>query len=359
MANTNGTPVLKVARPTILVAGNENAALAQRLISVMIAETVYGLARCETVVSNWGDPGSGSTGFVYFDRQVLEFGKAFAIKVVQDTLFDGRIMGLEAQFPEGRQPQIAVLAEDRCQDLRMVRRTRTFDNVSDSDVFNRIAGEHGLGTNVNVNGPSYRVLAQINQSDLAFLRERARAIDAEVWVSGTTLNAQMRTSRGTGGPLTLTYQQGLREFTVLADLAAQRTAVKVNGWDVAGKAALTHEATDSVLGSELNGDASGASILASALGQRKDSLAHTVPLGAAEARAEAEAVFKMAARRFVVGRGIADTDGKLRVGNLVDLQGLGPLFSGKYYLTEVYHLFDNARGLRTEFTAERPGLGKP
>jgi hypothetical protein len=36
---------------------------------------------------------------------------------------------------------------------------------------------------------------------------------------------------------------------------------------------------------------------------------------------------------------------------------LGPLFSGTYYLAEVTHLFDGARGIRTEFMGERPGIG--
>jgi hypothetical protein len=39
------------------------------------------------------------------------------------------------------------------------------------------------------------------------------------------------------------------------------------------------------------------------------------------------------------------------------LAGLGPLFNGRYYLSEVRHTFDFARGIRTAFTAERPGLG--
>jgi hypothetical protein len=34
------------------------------------------------------------------------------------------------------------------------------------------------------------------------------------------------------------------------------------------------------------------------------------------------------------------------------------LFSGKYYVSEVKHLFDGTRGMRTEFMAERAGLGK-
>jgi phage protein D len=356
MANTNGTtPTIRSARPGIRVAGQDDPVLSQRLMNLLVAETVQGLYRCEAVFSNWGVAG-GDVGFLYFDRKVLDFGKAFAVKLGQDTLFEGRIMGLEGQFPQGRPPMINVLAEDRFQDLRMTRRTRTFQSVSDADVLNRVAGEHGLTADVNVPGPSYAVLAQVNQSDLAFLRERARSVDAEVWVAGTTLKARPRTDRA-GAAFTLTYQQGLREFTVLADLAGQRSAVSVNGWDVGGKSALTYEATDSVISGELNGGRSGASVLAAALGARNEALAHTVPLSSQEARAEAEAVFKLGARRFLVGHGVAETDARIRVGGVLDLKGLGPLFGGKYYLSEVRHVFDGSRGLRTEFTAERPGLG--
>jgi hypothetical protein len=34
------------------------------------------------------------------------------------------------------------------------------------------------------------------------------------------------------------------------------------------------------------------------------------------------------------------------------------MFNGKYYLAEVHHRFDGGRGLRTEFCAERAGLGR-
>ena len=63
-------------------------------------------------------------------------------------------------------------------------------------------------------------------------------------------------------------------------------------------------------------------------------------------------------RRFVVGHGVAKTTGALRVGAVLDLDGLGPLFNGKYYLAEVRHRFDAGRGLRSEFSAERAGLGR-
>ncbi|MDQ1639066.1 MAG: uncharacterized protein QOF62_2405 [Pyrinomonadaceae bacterium] len=351
----NATTGVIAARPTILVDGQENAPLAGGLLELIIVENTSGLYRCEAKFGNWGAI-NNTTDFLYFDRRTLEFGKGFAVKLGTDSIFEGKIMGLEASFPTGRSPEIRVLAEDRFQDLRMTRRTRTFSDVTDADVISQVANDHGLSPSVSVNGPTYKVLAQVNQSDLAFIRERARTIDAEVWMSGSTLNAKSHSSRD-AGTLQMTYGNQLRGFTVLADLAMQRTSVFVNGWDVSSKSGLQYEATDSVISSELSGDTSGVSILQSAFGARKEALVHTVPLNSDEAQYEAEAFFKMSARRFVVGHGVAETNATLRVGCKADLQGLGPLFNGKYYVSDVKHRFDGVKGLRSEFRAERVGVG--
>ena len=348
-------PSIQAATPDIFVGGERQAELGAGLLDLLIVEQTTGLYRCEARFGNWGK--GDAEGFLYFDRRTLDFGQSFQIKRRDDVLFDGRIMGLEADFVEAGPPHIAVLAEDRFQDLRMTRRTRTFADVSDADVMNQIAGDHGLSPSVGVSGPRYKVLAQVNQSDLAFLRERARAIDAELWMAGSTLNVQAHSRRG-GSPLRLEHGKELRSFTVLADLAHQRTSVAVNGWDVGSKQALRYEATDNAISSELNGDESGVQILQAKLGARKEALAHTVPLNSQEAQAEAEAFFRLSARRFVTGRGVAETTAGLRAGSYVELQKLGPLFSGRYYVTESRHLFDRRTGLRTEFKAERPGIGR-
>jgi hypothetical protein len=358
MATASSTATgIRVSRPTIRIDGTEDTGLSQGLLHLSIHESVQGLYRAEARFGNWG-PKNNDTGYLYFDRRKLEFGKAFQVKVEQDVIADGRISAIEAVFQEGASPEIAVLVEDRFEDLRMTRRTRTFDNMSDADVMNSIANDHGLQPSINASGPTYKVLVQVNQSDLAFLRERARSIDAELWMDDKKLNAQLRSSRN-GGTVKLTYGGELLSFTALADLAGQRTSVAVSGWDVSGKSALKYDATDSVISSELNGDTSGVSILQSAFGARKENLAHTVPLNSQEAQSAAESFFKMSARRFVVGHGVAQGNAKMRVGTYVELKSLGPLFDGKYYLSEVHHTFDNATGFRTRFTAERPGIGQP
>jgi phage protein D len=133
--------------------------------------------------------------------------------------------------------------------------------------------------------------------------------------------------------------------------------VNVAGWDVGGKRAIDQKADDGAISGELGADSSGASVLRDAFAERKETVAHAVPLSTDEARLHAEAWFRSAARRFVTGRGTAQPDGKLRVGAWVDLDGLGPLFNGKYYVAEVRHVFDGAGGFLSQFMVERPGLG--
>jgi phage protein D len=343
------------ALPMINVAGEDKPELSAQLLELAVREDTLGLYRCEAEFGNWGAV-DGKIGFRYFDRALLEFGKAFTIKLDDRVLFDGRVMGLQATYPEGAPPRIRVLADDRLQDLRMTRRTRTFTDVSDADAMQTIASDHSLTPEIDASGPTHKVLAQVNQSDLAFIRERAHAIDAEVWVEGSKLKVKKRAARDAGSA-ELTWQSQLRAFEVTADLAGQRTAVTVSGWDVSGKEGIKAEATSSAISSELGGDTSGVSIL-EGIAARKENLAHPVPVTSSEGQAAAEAFFRVSARRFVTGRGVAEASAGIRVGSRVDLKELGPLFSGKYTVTAVRHRFDTLNGVRTEFEVERPGIGR-
>ena len=351
--STNG---LSVARPTILIDGREDSPLVGGLNYLLIIEKTTGLCRCEARFGNWGAK-DDAIDFLYFDRKTLDFGKRFQVKIGDAEIFAGRITALEAIFPEGQAPEIVCLAEDALQNLRMTRRTRSFEDQTDADIFRKIAAEHGLTPNVGTSGAAHKVIAQVNQSDLAFLRERARAINHEIWIKDKELNVKTRAERR-GETVSLKYKAELREFRVLADLANQRTSVVAAGWDVSGKEAIKFEADESVIASELGADASGVGILKNRFGERKESLAHTVPHDGGEARAAAESYMKTLARQFVVGRGVAEPNPKLRVGAFLELGGLGKLFDGKYYVAETAHIFDNAKGFRTEFRAERAGIGQ-
>jgi phage protein D len=360
MATANARATLYPARPTLRIDGQLKQSLGESdLQSLLVEETTLGLFRCEANFLNWG-PRQGQVGFVYFDRQTLDFGKVFSVEFgppgADNPVFAGRITGIEAHYPLDRPPEIQILAEDRLQDLRMERRTRSFENVTDADVIRRIATQHGLTAQVDIDGPTYRTLVQFNQSDLAFLRERVAAVDAELWIDNRTLYAQAR-SRRSAGTVSCAYGKELLEFSVLADLAHQRTAVKVSGWNANAKDSITAEAGESAISAELQGGRGGGAVLGQALAPRRDRVVLAMPLSQPEARQLAEARYRTQSRRFIRGSGIVDGNARLRVGATVALQGLGAFFDGPYYVTLARHAFTLQDGYRTAFEAERAGIG--
>lgn len=354
-AASNVTPLpMRPARPTIEIDGNRVDKLESALLTMELADSVEGMARAELVFGNWG--GGNTPGFQHFDRATIEFGKPLKIKLGDDQIFEGRISAITADYPDGGPPTIGVLAEDRLQDLRMTRRTRTFDQASLEDVVRKVASDHGLSPVIDLQAASQLCIAQVNQSDLALLHDLARREDAIIWVEGTDLHAAKLRP---GEKVELRWAGSLREFHVEADLASQRTAIVASGWNVADKAAATSRATDSAVSSETGANDGGAKILQSALGDRVDTIAHALPRDDNEARAVAEASFRHMARRFLTGEGVAETKAALRVGATLALTGLGKLFDGDYRATAVTHLFDQAAGMRSAFRCERAGLGRP
>ena len=348
------------SRPVVTVDGTARPDLGEVLLySMSVEETTLGLFRAEVRFNNW-DSRNSQADFLFFERDVLDFGKSFALDIgppnASRRIFSGRITGLEAQYPAMAGPELTVLAEDRFLDLRMKRRTRSWEDISDSDIVSQIAADHGLSPQTDLDGPTYKALAQVNQSDLAFLRERMAAIDGELWVEDMTLHAVLRDRRN-AGTVSAEYGKNLLEFSVLADLAHQRTSVKVSGWNVAGKEAIDEEAAASDIEGELNGGTGGSSILGTALAERIERIVSSVPLTGDEAKSMAKARYRQRARQFVRGTGITDGSPAMRVGSTVDLQGLGKMFTGKYYVTRCRHSFDLSNGYRTTFDAERPSIG--
>src|SRR4029078_13635789 len=100
---------------------------------------------------------------------------------------------------------------------------------------------HVVTVEAEADGPTYDVVQQWNQSDLAFLRERARLLQAELWISGKTLHFKDRAHRA-GTAVTLVQGRDLLGLQIRADLAHQRTKVQVSGFDAKRRERIPEEA---------------------------------------------------------------------------------------------------------------------
>ncbi len=84
-------------------------------------------------------------------------------------------------------------------------------------------------------------MQQVNQSDLAFLRSRARLIQAELWCDGQMLHMASR-ARRQGTTLKLVQGNDLLALRICADLAHQRSEVRITGYDVSARNAIDESA---------------------------------------------------------------------------------------------------------------------
>jgi uncharacterized protein len=351
-------PILYSAEPVFEVDGTVRGEITRDLLRLEVEETTAGLKTLTARVAGTpAHPEMPEVPELYLDASVVDFGRKLEVSMGPTgsarMVFRGHLSALEAVYAEAAEPEVVLFAEDRLMDLRMTRRMKTYENASDADVAREIAAEHGLTPHVDSPGPTYDVLQQWNQSDLAFLRDRAERIQAEVWVDDETLHFQSRGTR-TATDITLVAGNQLLEVAVRADLAHQRTAVRVSGYDAPARAHIEEEADEAAVRGEASGGLTGPQVLARAFGERVSHRVRDVPLTGDEAREWARAEMLRRARGFVTAVGTTSGTPEMVVGSRLTFQRVGaPFNGGDYYVTRVLHTYDRTDGFRTRFEAER------
>jgi phage protein D len=351
--------------PVFSVAGEVRGELERDVLRLDVEETTAGLKTLRVRFRGLPPGGAGAKQrYAYLDGAILDFGKTFDVSLGPPggarTVFEGVISGIEANFDAGAESGVTVFAEDALMKLRLTRRMKTYEQLSDAGIAETIAKEHSLKVEADADGPTYDVVQQWNQSDLAFLRERAQGIQAEVWLLNDTLHFKSR-ARRSGTEITLVQGGQLLAATLRADLAHQRTKVKVSGYDAKERDAIEEEAGEKAVLAEVTGGRTGPAVLERALGERVSHLVRSVPLADEEARGWAQAEMRRRARAFVTVSGVTRGTPDLVVGSRLTLERVGPPFSGGgYYVTRVHHNYDRTpgHGLRTHFEAERPTVNE-
>jgi phage protein D len=349
--------LLVSSSPVFEVDGEVHGELARDLARLEIEENTDGLKTLCVRLLAFG-PGRGKEeDILYLDGGILDFGKRFDVSIGPPqnarVVFSGFISAIEACFEEAQEPEVVIFAEDRLMNMRMTRRMRSYEEMSDADIAAAIAAEHGLSAQVDLDGPTYDVVQQWNMSDLAFLRERAGLLQAEIWLEDDTLHFKSREKRH-ATDLTLVQGNHIISLQVRADLAHQRTKVRVSGYDAQTREVVEEEAGVDVVQAEVAGGLTGPGILKRAFGERVSYRVKEVPLKDGEAADWARAEMLRRGRAFVEVSGVTRGTPDLIVGSRLTLENVGEPFNGPgYYTTSVRHTYDLVSGHRTHFKAER------
>lgn len=256
----------------------------------------------------------------------------------------GEIVAIELEQRPGTS-RVVVQAFDRSHRLHRGRRVRTFQQMSDGDVVSRIASDAGLQTDIDGADAEHDYLIQDNQTDYAFLAERALLTGLDLSVDDETIRFR-RPALG-GEPIELAWDKGLLSFSVRLSAADQVSGVEVRGWDPKQKQAITSTVTDSDAAPSIGVQAS--QVRSSAFGQATALITDRPVRDTSEAEALGHAALDHVTSAIVRADGLAHGDPAIRAGAQVKIDGFGERLSGTYDVTSTTHTIVPGIGYETRF----------
>jgi phage protein D len=279
-------------------------------------------------------------------------------------MIEGEITKITPTFPEGDIPTVAIEGYTLLHRLQGDNKTRTFQQMTDKQIVEKIAQEAKLQGNSEDTQVKYDYVMQANQTDLAFLRARASRIHFELLVHDKQLIFR-KAKEASGKIYTLLWAQTqqsfaststtlpLKSFTPELDTLQPATQVEYRSYDPATKQAMVSTAGSSDQNGTMGGTTKGADVSQSAFQRQRRHVHVATPfVSQAEGDQMSRARYNERAMNFV--RGSAETVGipGLRSGQVVELGGLGKRFNGLYYVDDATHSISSS-GYTTSFNVKR------
>ena len=268
-------------------------------------------------------------------------------------LMVGEIISMEPEYPYSGVPLVVVRGFDRSHRLHRGKKSRTFLQMTDSDIVSHITREYGLKPDIDSTYEVYPHIYQHNQDDFEFIMERARRIDFTFLVEDRSLVFKKTSSLPTV-EVELEYGVSLRQFHPRMSGTSQFKSVVVKGWDAANKREIVGQADGSgsptgnspEVGMEL-----GSKTVEKAYGEAGTFIVNKHPVSSqSEADALAKSILAELEMSNLQAEGVAIGNPKLKAGCKVNIKSLGNKFSGKYFVTKTRHFNDADEGYLTEFS---------
>jgi len=275
-----------------------------------------------------------------YDGMATVVGSAIEIRVGyaegQESLLVGEITALKATLAHDGPALLTVQGFDRLHRLRRGRRTRAYSEVTDGQIAEAIASDMGLTPEVEDTGVVHAYVLQNNQSDVDFLRERARRIRYELSVDDRTLVFRPAANH-LGSSVSLEYMTDLKSFEARLSTVAQTSEVFVRGFDPETKTAIVGAGRLGDETTKMGGRTLGPSLAEAAFGATTALIADVPVHSQSEADQVAKAKFNDLAIELIQAEVEAVGNPAIRAGSVIEVTGIGERFGGDYYVTTAEH----------------------
>ena len=263
------------------------------------------------------------------DSQPFQLGASIEIKAASigdrstTSIFKGEIAAVEPEFTK-KGCVIVARAYDKSHKLIRVKKTRTFQQVSASDMVRKLAGENGLSPDVESTDVVHEFFQQSNETDWDFGWRLALMHDFELLVIDEKLTFRPA-NKASGAATTLKWQENLMSFRPRMTGIQQVTTVNVRAWDPKNKANVSGNASGATTSSR---PGETRAKVANALGGGTTTVTDRVAANSGEANALAKSTLNRIADSFYEADGVALGDPKIKSGGQVKVDGVGSKFGG-------------------------------
>lgn len=297
------------------------------------------------------------------------FDQAKSVKIAMgyvpdlQDMIEGEITQISPNFSDSDAPTVAVEGHALLHRLHGTNQTRTFQQVTDKQIVEQIARDAGLQADAEDPNIQYEYVIQPNQTDLEFLRERAKRLHFEILVKNKTLIFR-KTQEAQDKTYTLVWAQIQKSVASGANTLPLKTCslqmnalkppgtVEVRCYDPKSKQAFVSHAGSSDQTSKMGGSQSGGDITDSFQRPRKHVHVSTPFASQQECDQHAKAAYNNGAMGLVTGSVTTIGAPDLRSGQVVEVLGIGPRFEGRYCIDEATHSIGSS-GFQTSLTIKR------
>lgn len=335
------------------------------ILSVSYKDSVQEIDSFEININNWD---AAKRAFKYSDLDLFNPGKRLELSMGYQgalrTMLKGEITSLRPAFPAGGASTLAVSGLNILHRFRTQQESRTYTSMKDSDIAQQIAGRLNVDVDTKsaTNEPTFEYLIQDNKYDIIFLMERARQAGYDIFVqegsetdSGKTTLVYRPSTSVHHPTYRLTYGKSLVEFQPELTTANQVGKVTVRGWDRVKKEAINYTATRDQLVTQGVGSRGGQDAINKSVEQKAEIVATKPVESQAEAQQLATQILEGIAKEMVKANGSVPGLPDIRAGTVLEIDGLGERFSGRYFVVSTTHAIGDS-GYTTQFECRREEL---
>jgi phage protein D len=307
-----------------------------QVISIDVWTGVNKVPKARLVVS---DGSAAEETFPISETEALIPGAALDVSIGYDghdtAVFSGVIYRQGLDVTQNGPSRLVVEATDKAMAMTLARQNAIYENMTDSQVMEKLLGAQGLAKDVTATSAAHPVIVQYYCTDWDLLVIRAQ-LNSMVVMADVDKVTVAPPDTGKPPVLTLTYGDSILAFRADMDASTQFTqsAIQSFAWDPATQALLTSQQASAEVTEPGN-------IPSAELAKVFNVTAYAQQTGGSLDQQELTAwsSAELLKTRLAKIRGQVRYQGSAlaKVGSMVTLAGLGDRFDGDAYVSGVHH----------------------